>query len=129
MGAMQRRKGANGERSICLLDAEAGFVSKRTAPMQASDGDDEYGDVTCRCWPLSLLFREVKSYKRTPVNRFVDEYVIPERAGHIPTMVYKDNGKPWIACLQYTDLLKILADLRDTKRSLDDLKMKIAPPF
>jgi Holliday junction resolvase len=129
MGAMQRAKGAAGERRICTLDAEFGFESKRSAPMQAGDSDNEYADVTCRQWPLSLLFREVKFFKQTPVNRFVREYVNPERPGFIPTLVYKDNGQPEIACLKYTDLLKILAQLRDTTKSLDDLRMQIDPPF
>lgn len=129
MGKKSRSKGCRGEREVCALDAEHGFRSKRTAPMQAGDGDSEYGDVTCREWPLSLLFREVKAYQRTPVNRFVNEYVVPERAGYVPTLVYKDNNKPWIACLTYTDLLKILCDLRDTKKELGDLKMQFDPPF
>lgn len=129
MGRFSRDKGARGERAVCAIDTEYGFETKRTASMQAGDSDNEYADVTCREWPLSILFREVKVYARTPVNRFVDEYVIPERAGYVPTLVYRDNGKPFIACLRYTDLVKLMAELRNARKELNALNEKLNPPF
>jgi Holliday junction resolvase len=125
MGRMQRDKGARGERSICAVDAEHGFESVRSAPMQCGHGDDDFADVWSKQWPMSLLFREVKNYKRTPVNAFTAEYVVPDRAGYLPVLVWKDERMPWIANLKYVDLVKILGLLRDTKAELGELKMQM----
>jgi hypothetical protein len=124
MGAKSRRKGAQGEREVCAVDAEFGFVSKRTAPMQAGHGSKDWDDTMSKEYPLSLLKREVKRYKKTPVNRFVSEYVVPEVPGFIPCLVWRDDQMPWMATMNYWELVKILATLRDTKKSLDHLIVK-----
>lgn len=119
MGAKSRRKGAQGEREVCAIDAEFEFRSERTAPMQA--GHDGWDDAMSKEYPLSLLKREVKRYRRTPVNKFVREYIVPEVPGYVPTLVWRDDHMPWMATLSYHSLISILAMLRDRTRALNEL--------
>ena len=123
MAAKSRRKGAQGERDVCRIDAMHGFESKRTAPMQAGHGSADWDDAMSKEWPLSLLKREVKRYRRVPVNRFCRQYVEPEAPGFVPVLVHRDDDASWMATMQYHDLIKILAMLRDTRNDLDSLKV------
>lgn len=124
MGAKSRRKGAQAERDICNIDAMYGFTSERTAPLQAGYGSKDWDDAMCKQYPMSLLKREVKRYKRTPVNRFCREYLEQEVPGFVPCLVHRDDNASWMATLQYHDLVKLMAALRDTKAKLDEYQFK-----
>lgn len=45
MGKASRNKGKRGEREVVKLLKEAGFEARRTAPLQAHDGDNSGADV------------------------------------------------------------------------------------
>jgi Holliday junction resolvase len=125
MGAMQRRKGASSERAICTLDREYGFTSIRTAPMQASGNADQFADVSCGQYPLSLLNREVKAYRRVPLTTFVTKYLVQMDAapGTVNALVTKSNGEPWMLTMPYEEFLKMMrawADARSELASKED---------
>lgn len=122
MGAMQRRKGAQSERDVCKYDDAYGFRSVRTAPMQAGGHADQFADVSCGTYPLSLLNREVKAYKRVPLTTFVTKYLVETDAapGTVNALVTKSNGEPWMITLPYEEFLKFMKAWKDTRDDLDN---------
>lgn len=125
MGAMQRRKGAQSERDVCKYDAAYGFHSIRTAPMQASGNADLFADVSCGQYPLSLLNREVKAYRRVPLTTFVTKYLVETEAaiGTVNALVTKSNGEPWMITLPYEEFLKMMQAWRTCR---DDIAARDA---
>ena len=117
MGAMQRRKGAQSERDVCRLDLEYGFKSVRTAPMQAGGHADTFADVSCGTYPLSLLNRECKAYRRVPLTTFVTKYLVQTDAapGTVNALVTKSNGEPWMITLSYESFLAMMKSWKESR--------------
>lgn len=108
MGKKSRDKGANGEREVVAIARECGFQgAKRGAPMQAGYSDSEFDDVI----GTGILKIESKRYKRTPVNRFADQYVSVESPGFVRTLAWRDDNSRWYAAVKLEDLLKMAHEL------------------
>lgn len=106
MGAKSRRKGKVGEREVVTLAQEHGFSSaRRTAPMQASDGDATYPDVA----NVGRIWAEVKRHAHVSVQGEMRTLLATERPGFVRVLFHRDNGGPALATLEASELLKLEA--------------------
>lgn len=112
VSAKSSRKGKRGELEVVALARRLGFQARRTAPMQAGHARD-FPDLD----GLAPLWPEVKCYRCTPVNRFAREYVDFERPGWVPVLVWRDDRTPWRATLPLEELLKLLREVREARRT------------
>jgi hypothetical protein len=107
VGAMQRRKGASGEREVVALAKEAGFTSaRRTAQMQAGTGDELDADVS----GIGRLWVEVKRHARVNVQGCMRELLATERPGFVRALFHRSNNGPWLVTLEASELLKLERD-------------------
>ena len=106
MGAHSRRKGAQGERELVSLAQTHGFnEARRTAPMQAFDGDDTYPDVA----NVGRLWAENKRHRRVNVQAEMRDLLAKERPGYVRVLFHRDDGGPALATLEAAELLKLEA--------------------
>lgn len=105
-GRASRRKGAEGESELVNLARDLGFGSaRRTAPLQAWDGDDEYPDVA----NIGRLWAENKRHRRVDVNACMREVLAKERPGFIRVLFHRSDGGPALATLEAAELIKLEA--------------------
>lgn len=107
MSAMQRRKGAAGEREFCALLREHGHPDAERCLDQSRAGG---GDV-----PTPPILWEVKRRAKNVVYQFVDqaEAAVKQYAGcRIPAVALRADGREWLVVMKakdYFDLLKVEA--------------------
>lgn len=105
-GRASRRKGAEGENELVILAREFGFNgARRTAPLQAWDGDDKYPDVA----NIGRLWAENKRHRRVNVQACMRELLATERPGYVRVLFHRDNNGPALATLEASELLKLEA--------------------
>jgi Holliday junction resolvase len=103
MGAHSRTKGAQAEREVAAIAREHGFESaRRSAPMQAGYGSDDDADVE----NVGRLWLEVKRRGKGSMYALAVD-ATKERAGWVPTLVYREDRGPWLAVVPLTELLKL----------------------
>ena len=106
MGAMQRRKGAAGEREWCELLRAAGFTDAQRLLGQARDGG---GDV-----PLPPMLWAVKRYNKIAVRRWLDQaehsmLQYKQDGCNVPAVAMREDGrKEWMVLLRAEDFLTLL---------------------
>lgn len=105
MGAMSRRKGANAEREVAELLRSHGFQARRGRQYSGSpDSPDVAHDIPG-------LFLEVKRTERFSLYPALEQAKQDRRAGDIPVVMHRQNGREWVAVLSADDLLTILRAL------------------
>lgn len=105
MGAMSRRKGANAEREVAELLRSHGFAARRGQQFSGSpDSPDVVHDI-------EGVHIEVKRTERFNLYAAMEQARQDARAGDIPVVFHRQNGRPWVACLPAEDFLAILRAL------------------
>jgi Holliday junction resolvase len=108
MGAMQRRKGAAGEREIVRICKEHGLKATRTASLQAAPGH-EAADVAL---DLGGFHLEVRRRERLSIIQWCADTEAAARPGEMPVVVFRPSRQPWRAALLLDDLLDLIAEAR-----------------
>lgn len=100
MSASQRRKGAEGERSVCaLLSDTFGTIVKRRLG-QARDGQHD-ADLP----PFRLEIKRRK--RRGPIYDWVEQCETGAKAGEMPTVFLRADGEQWLVVMRFADWAKI----------------------
>lgn len=100
MGAMQRRKGAAGEREWCKMLAPVDPTAARDID-QAREGG---GDVR-----VPPFLYEVKRYAKFAVYEHMEQAAVSaERHGLLPAVALRGDHKDWLVVLRAEDFLKLL---------------------
>lgn len=103
MGAMQRRKGANGERELCaiLSDAFGQVVTRKLG--QARDGGDDI-ETPPYHW-------EVKRRDSIAAVRYLEQCIAAlEGKSGTPIVAMREDGGEWVAMMRLADLLPLLRE-------------------
>jgi hypothetical protein len=104
---MSRRKGKAGELEVVHLAQDAGFAqARRTAQMQAGTGDERDADVS----GIGRIWAEVKRHARVNVRGCMRTLLQRERPGFVRVLFHRDNGGPWLATLEASELMKLERD-------------------
>jgi Holliday junction resolvase len=102
MGAMSRRKGAAAEREVAELLRSHGFHARRGQQFSGSpDSPDVVHDI-------EGIHIEVKRTERFALYPALEQARQDRRAGDIPCVLHRQNGREWVAVLPAEDLLSIL---------------------
>lgn len=105
MGAMSRRKGANAEREVAELLRSHGFAARRGQQFSGSpDSPDVVHDI-------DGIHLEVKRTERLSLYPAMEQAKRDRRAGDVPVVVTRQNGREWLAILPAEDFLTILRAL------------------
>ena len=105
MGAMSRRKGANAEREVAELLRSHGFAARRG---QQFSGLPDSPDVV---HDIEGIHLEVKRTERFALYPALEQAKRDRRAGDVPVVFHRMNGRPWVVCLEAEDFLTILRAL------------------
>lgn len=104
MSAAQRLKGARGEREVVALIRAAGWKdATRTSDgrHQAARGDIAHGPAGCHL--------EVKTVERLNVCKAFDQATADANPLDIPVLVHRPSRHQWMATLELSELLALLA--------------------
>lgn len=104
MSAMQKRKGANGERELAHYLTERGFPSRRG---RQYSGDPTAPDVISEL-PLHI---EAKRTERLSVYAAMDQ-AATDSGDKPPLVCHRRNGREWLAVMRLDDLLTLLGGAR-----------------
>ena len=105
MGAMSRRKGASGEREVAELLRAHGFQARRGRQYSGSpDSPDVAHDI-------EGIHIEVKRTERFNLYAALEQAKQDRRAGDVPVVFHRQNGRPWVAVLEAEDWLTIMRAL------------------
>lgn len=105
MGAMSRRKGANAEREVAELLRSHGFQARRGQQFSGSpDSPDVVHDI-------DGIHLEVKRTERLSLYPAMEQAKRDRRAGDVPVVLTRQNGREWLAIMPASDLLTILRAL------------------
>ena len=105
MGRMSRQKGKRGELECAELLRAHGFQAQRG---QQHSGSPDSPDVK---HDIPGLFIEVKRTERFNLYAALEQAKGDRRAGDIPCVLHRMNGREWVAVLPAEDLLTILRAL------------------
>lgn len=98
MGAMQRNKGARGERELfCLLSDELGFAVTRNL--------SQTRDAGCDSLSIPGFVVEVKRQEQPFSYAWMAQAVAAVTNGEIPVVFHRRNRHPWFAYLRTADLM------------------------
>ena len=104
MSAMQRTKGAAGEREWCDFLKDNGFSEAKRLLGQARDGG---GDV-----PLPPMLYEVKRRRSIAVRAWLDQAVqsvVNYKGCEVPAVAMREDGrKGWMVLLRAEDFINLL---------------------
>lgn len=106
MSAMQRRKGASGEREWCAELAKYGVSAKR----ELGQARDSGGDVAA---PPYLF--EVKRHARFSIYEHMEQAIAAAplyKGCQIPVVALRGNQKEWLVVMRAEDFLKALPTWR-----------------
>lgn len=102
MGAMSRRKGATAEREVAELLRAHGFQARRGRQFSGSpDSPDVVHDI-------EGVFIEVKRTERFNLYAALEQAKQDRRAGDIPVVMHRQNGREWVAVLPAEDFLTLM---------------------
>lgn len=105
MGRMSRTKGKVGEREVAELLRAHGFQARRGVQYQGGPGaPDVVHDI-------EGVHIEVKRTERFALYPAIEQARQDARAGDIPVVMHRQNGRPWVACLPAEDFLTIMRAL------------------
>jgi Holliday junction resolvase len=105
MGAMSRRKGAAAEREVAELLRSHGFQARRG---QQFSGSPDSPDVVHDIEGIHIEVKRTESFRLYPA---LEQARQDRRAGDIPVVLHRQNGREWVAVLPAEDLLAILRAL------------------
>lgn len=115
MGAMSRRKGANGERAIASAYRAKGFDVDR---VPNSGGLKVKGDLKANDDSLDGLHLEVKRQEKIQLNAWLKQAAEEASAGEVPIVIHRRSRSPWYATLPFDDLLDMQVQLRDLQKGM-----------
>ena len=105
MGRMSREKGKRGEREAAELLRAHGFQAQRG---QQHSGSPDSPDIR---HDIDGVFIEVKRTERFNLYAALEQAKQDRRAGDVPVVMHRQNGREWVAVLSADDLLTILRAL------------------
>jgi Holliday junction resolvase len=106
MGAMSRRKGANGEREVFkLLNVKLGRdVFRRNLLQSRIGGADNEGEL--------VMAVEVKRGEQLKLAEWIAQARQQAKPGQLPVLAYRRNGEPWtFLCIADLDWIASLFEL------------------
>lgn len=104
MGAMERRKGAEGEREIVRILNSKGLKAQRTAPLQAAPG---FGDADVLGVEGHHL--EIKRQERVQIDAWCSQAELASKPTDTPCVVWRRSRQPWRVALPLDDFLDLVA--------------------
>lgn len=102
MSAMQRNKGARGERELAEFLSQRGFPAERSCQRR---GSPDSPDVLCPGLPLHF---EVKRTEALRLHEALAQAVADAGGGKVPTVAHRRSHGEWLAVLRLSDLLELL---------------------
>lgn len=105
MGAMSRRKGKTGEREAAELLRSHGFQARRG--VQYAGGPDAPDIVH----DIPGVHLEIKRTEAIRLYAAVEQAKQDRRAGDVPCVLHRQNGREWLAIMPAEDFLTILRAL------------------
>ena len=105
MGRMSREKGKRGEREAAELLRAHGFQARRG---QQHSGSPDSPDIKHDIPGIFLEVKRTESFRLYPA---LEQARQDRRAGDIPVVLHRQNGREWVAILSAEDLLSILRAL------------------
>ena len=105
MGAMSRQKGKRGEREAAELIRSFGFQAARG---QQHSGSPDSPDIR---HDIEGLHIEVKRTEKFALYAAIEQARQDARAGDIPCVLHRQNGREWVAVLPAADFLAIMRAL------------------
>ena len=120
MSRAQREKGKRGERLWRDELRSYGFAAERAGYKQAhfgaggADVEDDTG-----WWP------EVKFVESLNVRKAYEQAESACPIGVPPYVAHKTSAKPWLATLAGSDFLRVLAELRDAREKILQMKKQL----
>ena len=101
MSAMQRRKGAAGERELARYLTARGHPARRGVQYS---GSPDSPDVVCESLPFHF---EVKRCERLRLHEAMTQ-ATGDAGENVPLVAHRRNGGEWLAVMRLTDLLELL---------------------
>ena len=102
MGAMSRRKGAAAEREVAELLRSFGFQARRGQQFSGSpDSPDVKHDIPG-------IHIECKRTERFSLYPAMEQAKGDRNAGDVPVVFHRQNGRPWVVCMEAADFLAIM---------------------
>lgn len=103
MGAMQRRKGANGEREVVQILMANGFPAQRTAPLQAAQGSTDSDVLGIEGHAL-----EIKRCERVEIDKWCAQIELASKPTDVPCVVWRRSRQPWRIAMPFDDFLALV---------------------
>jgi Holliday junction resolvase len=105
VGRMSRNKGKSGERECAELLRAHGFQARRGVQYQGGpDAPDVVHDI-------EGVHIEVKRTERFALYPALEQAKQDRRAGDVPVVFHRMNGRPWVVCLEAEDFLTLMRAL------------------
>lgn len=98
-----KRKGSGGERELCAYLTGEGFPARRNNQMFVGGGGNP--DISAR--GLSEYHIEVKRVERLNIGAAMAQ-AERDAAGKIPTVIHRQNRRPWRITLNLSDFLQVV---------------------
>lgn len=98
MGAMQRRKGACGEREAAAALSEIGVHAKRTGQTCGLLDGADIETALPGCW------FEVKRVERLNLAAAMDQARLDGGISALPVVLHRSNRRPWLVTLHLRDV-------------------------
>lgn len=102
MGRMSREKGKRAEREVAELLRAHGFQARRGVQFQ---GGADSPDVT---HDIDGLHIEVKRTEAFRLYQALEQAKDERKAGDIPAVFHRANGRPWVVVLEADDFLTLV---------------------
>lgn len=109
MSAMQRNKGAAGERELAAELRELGFEARRGVQYAGGGGSP---DIVADLPGIHIECKRVENKSTGTIYDWLKQ-AVRDAAGKIPVVMHRRNYKPWVVILPLDEFLKIY------RRSLD----------
>jgi len=114
MGAMQRTKGATGERTVINMFKENGFTNAKRNLMQTAEGGFDIVGV-------GKFAIEVKNHKKLSIDSWWKQTTDQAKDGLIPVLIYHiPNTSKWLVQMPLSAVNQELSSDRTVTMSFDD---------
>lgn len=98
-----KQKGSRSEREVAKILREHGFTdARRTAQYCGNTGDA--ADVI----GIDGYHLEIKHQERTQIWSWIEQAQHDAKDGEVPTVIFRQNRKPWMVCISLEDFLNLL---------------------
>jgi len=104
MGAMQRRKGAAGEREVVAALKGRGLRAQRTAPLQAGRDGSNDADVI----GVEGCHLEIKRQERVQIDAWCAQAELAAKPTDVPCVVWRRSREKWRVALPLDDFLDLV---------------------